>query len=88
LQNEPFESDYVEEMRLKVLNSLPKGRFEKSDFLVFTGKESNSAYSMNKDEIKILHKNGSVLPMSNASDYGIQPKIITKHYLCYPNIIR
>ena len=87
LQNEPFESDYIKEMRLKVQNNLPEDRSEKSNFLVFTGKESNSAYSTKKDEIKILYKNGKVLPMSDASDHGIQPKIITKYYLCYPDNI-
>jgi len=87
LQNEPFKSDYIKEMRLKVQNNLPEDRSEKSNFLVFTGKESNSAYSTKKDEIKILYKNGKVLPMSDASDHGIQPKIITKYYLCYPDNI-
>ncbi len=87
LQNEPFDSDYIKQMRLKVQNNLPEDRSEKSNFLVFTGKESNSAYSTKKDEIKILYKNGKVLPMSDASDHGIQPKIITKHYLCYPDNI-
>ena len=87
LQNEPFDGDYIKEMRLKVQNNLPEDRSEKSNFLVFTGKESNSAYSTKKDEIKILYKNGKVLPMSDASDHGIQPKIITKYYLCYPDNI-
>ncbi len=87
LQNEPFKSDYVEEMRQKLSNNQLKIGFENSAYLIFTGKESNNAYSTKKDEIKILYKNGKVLPMSDASDYGIQPKIITKNYLCYPNII-
>lgn len=87
LQNEPFKSDYVEEMRQKLTNNQLKIGFENSAYLIFTGKESNNAYSTKKDEIKILYKNGKVLPMSDASDYGIQPKIITKNYLCYPNII-
>ena len=87
LQNEPFSSDYVKEMRQRVVNSLPKNHAACADFLIFTGKESNNAYSIDKDEIKILYKNGKVLPMSDASDYGIPPKIITKYYLCYPNII-
>ena len=87
LQNEPFKSDYTEEIRLKVAKSLPKNRSEKAAFLIFSGKETNSAYTIKKDEIKILYKNGKVVPMSVASDHGVQPKIITKHYLCYPRII-
>ena len=87
LQNEPFSSDYIKEMRQRVVNSLPKNHADCADFLIFTGKESNNAYSIDKDEIKILYKNGKVLPMSDASDYGIPPKIITKFYLCYPNNI-
>ena len=75
LQNEPFKSDYIEEMRLKVQNNLPKDRSEKSNFLVFTGKESNSAYSTKKRRDKKFYtRMEKCLPMSDASDHGIQPK--------------
>jgi len=87
MQNEPFESDLLKETRLILAKTLPKDRTEQLTYLIFTGKETNSAYSTKKDEIKILYKDGNVLPMSDASDHGVQPKIITKHYLCYPDRI-
>ncbi|MDX1942158.1 MAG: HD domain-containing protein [Saprospiraceae bacterium] len=86
LRNEPFEADYIKEIRHKTEYW---GAFssEMTDYLVFSGMETNSAYSTSKDEIKILHKDGRVLPMSATADYGIQSKIVTKYYLCYPKEI-
>ena len=85
LSNRPFDRTYVENIRLNVLRS---GNFNASQlpYLVFKGKETNSAYSTSKEEIKILHKNGRVLPMSESADYGIQSQLITKYYLCYPKV--
>jgi len=86
MQQSPFEKDHVATIREQVLNA---GQFqeEQLEFLVFQGKESNNAYSTFKDEIKILFKNGTVKPMSLSMDYGMQSKIITKYYLCYPKNI-
>ena len=86
LSNLPFDCDYRKNLRQKLRMALPDNL--NTDALIIEGKESNSAYSTLKDEIKILFKNGRVLPMSEASDHSINPKIITKYYLCYPkNII-
>ncbi|MEL6924070.1 MAG: HD domain-containing protein [Bacteroidota bacterium] len=87
LSNDCIDRDHAKKMRLiigKQLNHLSDHDIAK--YLVFEGKESNSAYSTRKDEIKILYKNGQVRPMSSISDHGIQPRIITKHYLCYPKL--
>lgn len=83
LKNDPHDRDYIAKIRQKAVKKLgiPK---ELVHYLVFEGKETNSAYSTSAKEIKILFKDGSVLPMSRSSDYGMQSKIITKHYLCYP----
>ncbi len=83
LQNNPFEKDYVEAIRRKVLKD-PAVPAQMIDHLIFSGTETNSAYTTTKNEIKILFKNGAVLPMSESSDYDIRSKIIRKHYLCYP----
>ena len=87
LQNEAFESDYIEKIRQRLQEKHPDISTENSSYLVFEGKESNNAYSTKKDEIKILFKSGQIQPMSDASDQGIQPKIITKYYLCYPKLL-
>lgn len=81
----PFASDYVAQIQDQVLAA-----FEENEaalpYLVLKGSESNSAYRKFKDEIKILHKNGKVLPMSESSDYDIQSKEVVKYYLCYPKM--
>ncbi|MEO1518566.1 MAG: HD domain-containing protein [Bacteroidota bacterium] len=87
LSKNPFDGDHLEKVRLKVGNALELDQQE-LNYVVFHGKESNSAYSTLKDEIKIQYKNGHILPMSEASDYGLHPKIITKHFLCYPKNIK
>ncbi len=86
LQNTPFETELVDSLRHRIRQ---EGRFSdrEIDYLVFEGKETNSAYSTSKEEIRILFKDGRVLPMSQGSDYGIQSKIVTKYYLCYPKYI-
>jgi len=83
IRDEPFPPEYVAETksRIESLNILPK---ENLEYLVFGGEETNHAYSTSKDEIKILFKNGNVLPMSQISDFGIQTRLVTKYYLCFP----
>lgn len=83
LSNRPFDRSYVESIRRQVTEWSAFGQ-DALRYLVFEGKETNNAYSTSKDEIKILHKNGLVLPMSESADYGIHSQLITKYYLCYP----
>ncbi len=52
--------------------------------LIFYGSESNEEYDLKAGEIKILFKSGRILPFSESLGYEIQPKLIRKHYLCYP----
>ncbi len=83
LGNEPFDESWVTSIRHRVERWNPFGA-EALNYLLFQGQETNSAYDTSKDEINILHKNGKVLPMSMSADYGIQSKLVTKYYLCYP----
>lgn len=55
-----------------------------ADYLIFTVTESNTTYSKQKDEIKVLFKNGEIKPFSALSEYYISTQNVTKHYLCYP----
>jgi len=82
LQNEPFGRDHINEMRHKTEKKYP---IEKKDikYLVFEGKEAISSYS-HSEEIKILFKTGEVLPISECSDHGIEPRTMMKYYLCFP----
>ncbi|MEZ4949225.1 MAG: HD domain-containing protein [Saprospiraceae bacterium] len=85
LKNSDFESDYVENIRQRVANSdkVPKGDLK---YLVFSGAQTNRAYSTAKEEIKILFKNGEVKPMSESSDYQVQASVVKKFFLCYPKL--
>ncbi len=85
LKNRPFERDYIDNLRQKLEAVFAEKISE--EFLVFEGNESNTAYIKNKDEIKILYKDGSVLPISEISEMGLQSKRILKYYLCYPKTI-
>lgn len=83
LKNLPFEKEYVEAIRQKtaIIETWTEPFL---DYLVFEGVETNSAYSTQKEEIKILFKNGKALPMSESADFELQSRIVTKYYLCYP----
>ncbi len=52
--------------------------------LILTGKESNLSYNSNKEEIRILQKNGEVRPLSEFHTEFLKPRIITKHYISFP----
>ena len=86
LRNAPFKDQYVENIIQKT-EQWSKFPPEVSRQLIIEGKETNSAYSTSHEEIKILFKDGSVLPMSQSSDYNIQARIITKYFLCYPKYL-
>lgn len=83
LKNEPFPPAYVEGIRekMKGFKGIPENLV---DYLVFSGEETNHAYNVFKDEINILFKDGTVLPMSQLSDFGLQTGVVRKYYLCYP----
>ncbi|HHM21314.1 MAG TPA: HD domain-containing protein [Bacteroidetes bacterium] len=83
MSDKPFSKKKLTDLRKAIAQRaiLPK---ENLGYLVFTGVETNHAYSTAKDEIKILFKNGKVLPMSKISDFGIQTKTVKKYYLCFP----
>ncbi len=83
MSNTPFDRQYVAYVRQRILDW---GHFEEQHLphLLIEGYETNSAYSTSKEEINILFKNGTILPMSMSSDHDLQSKIVTKYYLCYP----
>lgn len=84
--NTAFSEAYKKSIEATLLQS---GKFPAYTipYLVIAGSETNTAYSRDKDEIKVLFKSGETLPMSACTDYGIDSRIITKHYLCYPKNI-
>jgi HD superfamily phosphohydrolase len=88
INKNPYKCDEVKKFRLKIRNEINTDISDKDlEYLVFTGSESNRAYSKGKQEIKIKFKNGSILPISEFSDFEISPKSVTKHYICYPKFL-
>ncbi len=83
--NQPFPLEKVAEIKAIVCRELGITE-EMANYLVYTGKETNSAYSTSKDEIMILYKGGQVAPLSENADHDINPRVVVKHYLSYPKI--
>jgi len=80
--NEPFPEAYLARLRTAMSNNkdLPRG----AEAFLISGEESNSAYTLSKEEIMVLTKSGKVVPMSGISDFGIEPRTFRKYFLCYP----
>ncbi|MFK8164642.1 MAG: HD domain-containing protein [Lewinella sp.] len=80
--NEPFSEDYLDGIRQSLVShrDLPNG----AEAFLISGEESNSAYTLNKEEIMVLTKTGDVVPMSQISDFGIEPRTFRKYFVCYP----
>lgn len=83
LRQNPASENDLKNLKIKLLDQFPTLSND-IDQLIITGQEINTAYSTSKDEIKIVLKSGEIIPMSKALDTGIEAKIITKYYLCYP----
>ncbi len=87
LQDEPFDSAYVSNIKARV-----KSEFDLSDeemtYFVYDKQISNQAYFTNKP-ILIYTKNGELKDIAAASDQlNVQAlaQPVTKHYLCYPKM--
>lgn len=82
--SEPVSEDYRAGIQKKVSEWLGSGA--EIDYLVFTGAESNRAYDDSKEQIRILFKNGSVVPIDQCSDVPLYTQVVTKYFICYPKI--
>jgi HD superfamily phosphohydrolase len=52
--------------------------------LILEGRESNLSYNSKKEEIRILLKNGDVRLLSDFHTEFLKPRIVTKHYISFP----
>jgi HD superfamily phosphohydrolase len=80
--NEPISEYQEQQVREQVTQQL--GVQAALDLLVIKGAESNRAYDDSKEQIKILFKNGTVLPIHECSDVPLYTQLVTKHFICYP----
>lgn len=59
---------------------------EEARALIWWGKITTATYAGSKNEIKILMKNGDILPLSEVSDHDIKAKSNMKYFVCYPKV--
>ncbi len=60
---------------------------QEASYFIFTGELENQAYSMEKDTINLLRKNGKIVDVAKASDQlnlEALSKLVVKYYMCYP----
>ena len=86
LQNDPFSAKDVNS-KMEQLQNKHNISANEATYFVFTGHISNQAYSMEKDTINLLTKDGIVKDVVEASDQlnlkALSEKVV-KYYLCYP----
>lgn len=86
LQEKPFDSNYIEDLKQKVKMKYKLNKDEISYF-IFSDKISNKTYSPDGESIKILMQDNSVIDVSEASEQLKHLKTnqyTTKYYLCHP----
>ncbi len=86
MRNEEFEPGYVEKIRRKVKDALNVDGKD-LDYLVYHGTVENKAYNQDKEQIKILYKNGEqkdIIKASDSSSIEALSMTVRKYYLCYP----
>lgn len=60
---------------------------EEASYFVFGGRLENQAYSMEKDTINLLRRDGSIVEVAKASDQlnlEALSKSVVKYYMCFP----
>ncbi len=86
IQQEPFKSDYVDELLHKIARHYGITLYDAS-FMLLQGISSNHAYHPKKPAINILYKDGTLRDISEASDQlniSVLSQPVTKHFICYP----
>ena len=86
VKSKPFPQRKIEEKN-KILSDLYNISEEEAAYFVFSGKLENQAYSMEKDTINLLRKNGKIVDVAKASDQlnlEALSKSVVKYYMCYP----
>ena len=86
MQNKPFETAYIDELRQKIASKYGITADE-ADFFLIQGISSNHAYRHDKSAINIVYKDGTVRDISEASDQlniSVLSQPVQKHFLCYP----
>jgi len=86
----PFEESHIEELKRKYA-PMSGLSFEELDYFIFTDHISNSAYNTGQENINILHRDGTLQDISQASDmldHSAFAKTVNKYILCAPKSLR
>ena len=86
VQNNEFSSSEIELSKIQQQFNISK---KEAEYFVFSDKVSNSTYNIEKANINILMKNGSIIDITAASDqFNIEAlsKRVDKYFLCYPKL--
>ena len=89
IQNSPFDSQKIDDLKLKASESLELSEDE-IEYFVFTDHISKKAYSAFDEKIQILYKDGTLIDIADASDIlntSVLSKTVRKYFLCYPKEI-
>lgn len=90
MQNDPFETDYVDNIRNLTAKKYHLSH-EETAYFVTLDKVENKAYNPKHDKIKILIGKDSLFDISEASEQlniAVLPTTVCKYVLCYPKDIR
>ena len=86
ISKKPFEEKVLKKQQKKVMKRFDYTE-EEASYFVFTNEISNQAYNTEKQNIKILYKNGKIKDIVEATDqYNLEAlsnKVI-KYFVCYP----
>ncbi len=86
MQKEDFSEVYIQQKKDQMMKKYSLNKND-IDYLVFTGKVWNKAYSTTEVGISILMKNGEIIDIADASDQlNIRALTdpVTKYFICYP----
>ncbi len=86
IQNEPFDSDIIDNIKNRAIDRFGLSEDE-VNYLVITDHTSNYTYKPGSNKIGILHKDGNVVDIAEASDQlniSMLDKPTTKYFLAYP----
>ena len=84
-KDQAFTNEEINEVKSKLLNNKSLD-ITYIDDVILLKTESNTAYSTKKESIKILTKNGEVIPLIKFSKNLIDTLLINKYFLCFPKI--
>ncbi len=89
IRNQPISAEELSRLNEETTKLL-KIPLEEAHYFVYSGIISNNAYDARNDTLKILHKNGEVVEISEFSEQlsiSVLSNMVSKYFLCRPKAI-